>query len=331
MQNLESESSYAEVVLAVVGYSLCSSTLLLANKAAMVYLPLPAIVSFIQIFSSVVALFVMKSLFGMKIDDLEWSKIKPYGLYIVAFVSAIYSNMQALNHSNVETVIVFRACTPIAVTFIEYMWMGRDFPSTRSSISLLVVAVGAICYCMSDSEFAMKGLEAYYWVLAYFFLITFEMTYGKKLTSSVKMESVWGPVLYCNLLAVLPMWFLGYAKGDFEGAALKLMNLPTTGVLILLFSCIVGTLIGYTGWKCRGMVSAATYTLVGVVNKFFTVLLNVVLWDKHSSTTGLVAVCICLLAGFFYQQAPLRSEKSKGNGDDREQSIPLVTKKNVSK
>ena len=56
------------------------------------------------------------------------------------------------------------------------------------------------------------------------------------------------------------------------------------------------------------MVSATTYTLVGVVNKFLTVLLNVALWDKHSSPAGLFAVCLCLLAGTFYQQAPRRDE-----------------------
>ena len=70
------------------------------------------------------------------------------------------------------------------------------------------------------------------------------------------------------------------------------------------------------------MVSAATYTLVGVVNKFFTVLLNVMLWDKHSSTSGLAAVCVCLAAGFFYQQAPMRSEEVVTSAKD--------TKKNVS-
>jgi hypothetical protein len=74
------------------------------------------------------------------------------------------------------------------------------------------------------------------------------------------------------------------------------------------------------------MVSAATYTLVGVVNKFLTVLLNVFVWDKHSSPTGLLAVCLCLLAGMFYQQAPRRDEGRKNPLPDMEQDIPLLKK-----
>lgn len=71
------------------------------------------------------------------------------------------------------------------------------------------------------------------------------------------------------------------------------------------------------------MVSATTFTLVGVVNKFLTVLLNVVVWDKHSSPLGLLAVCLCLLAGTFYQQAPMREDKNRNSED----SIPLMEMK----
>lgn len=82
-------------------------------------------------------------------------------------------------------------------------------------------------------------------------------------------------------------------------------------------------------WLCRGMVSATTFTLVGVVNKFLTVLLNVVIWDKHSSPEGIMAVCICLLAGTFYQQAPRRDETHKDFitakvDEDKEDSLRLL-------
>mmetsp|Transcript_33694 Transcript_33694/g.34321 ORF Transcript_33694/g.34321 Transcript_33694/m.34321 type:complete len:331 (+) Transcript_33694:103-1095(+) len=326
MQRLEATATPLKVAIAIGSYSLCSSTLLLANKMAMVYIPLPAVVSFIQILSSTIfVLGIMQC--GVTVDKLEWSKLKSYALYIVAFVAAIYANMRALALSNVETVIVFRACTPIAVSVIEYLFMNRSLPTLRSSVSLLVVGGGAVAYCLSDSQFALEGLSAYTWVIAYFFLITFEMTYGKKLTSSVKMDSVWGPVLYCNFLACLPMFSLGYAAGDFTHAWDTLKDLPTTGILVLLFSCVTGTLIGYTGWLCRGMVSATTYTLVGVLNKFLTVLLNVILWDKHSSSTGLVAVCLCLTAGVFYQQAPMRDDIRKDESPssrDNESLSPLI-------
>jgi hypothetical protein len=74
------------------------------------------------------------------------------------------------------------------------------------------------------------------------------------------------------------------------------------------------------------MVSATTYTLVGVVNKFFTVLLNVLVWDKHSTPFGICAVVVCLLAGSFYQQAPKREEKRPAPRADEEQGLLSQTK-----
>jgi len=324
MQRLEDTSSAFAIGTAILLYSLCSSTLLLANKLAMAYLPSPAGVSFLQILFGAVVVLALKYGKITPVDDFDWAKSKAYAMYVVAFVSCIFANMQALQYSNVETVIVFRACSPIAVSIIEYIWMDRAMPSLRSSLSLLTVAVGAIVYCVCDSEFAMKGISAYTWAFIYFFWITFEMTYGKNLTSSVKMESVWGPVLYCNVFAALPMFMLGYVNGDFIDFGDKLSIIPMMGLTVLFFSCVVGTLIGYTGWLCRGMVSATTYTLVGVVNKFLTVLLNVLIWDKHSSPLGLTAVCCCLLAGCFYQQSPKRDVK-KANEGDIEMKAPLVS------
>jgi len=209
----------------------------------MVHLPLPAVVSFIQILSSTVIILVIMQ-FGVKVDSIEVAKLKAYSLYIVAFVAAIYANMKALALSNVETVIVFRACSPIAVSVVEYFFMNRALPSFRSGLSLLIVAGGAVFYCLSDSQFLLEGIGAYTWVITYFFLITFEMTYGKKLTSSVKMDSVWGPVLYCNMLACLPMFLLGYGAGDYNHAWDFLSTMSVTGIAILLFSCFAGTMIG---------------------------------------------------------------------------------------
>jgi hypothetical protein len=76
----------------------------------------------------------------------------------------------------------------------------------------------------------------------------------------------------------------------------------------IIYTIYITLLYRYTTWLCRGIVSATTFTLVGVINKFLTVLLNVLIWDKHSTVFGIFAVCVCLLSGSFYQQAPRRDD-----------------------
>lgn len=64
----------------------------------------------------------------------------------------------------------------------------------------------------------------------------------------------------------------------------------------------------HIGFNCRKALSAASYTLVGVVNKLLTVLLNLLLFKDHASFVGIGALCLCIGAGAFYKQAPKRSE-----------------------
>ena len=230
--------------MAVLGYSLCSSTLLLANKMALEYLPSPSTVSLIQIIFATIAVISIKYA-GYEVDWFDWEKMKSYSIYVIIFVAAIYTNMQALRNSNVETVIVFRSCSPIAVCFFEYFYLNRSYPTIRSSISMLIIALGAIFYCLSDSQLILNGISAYYWVILYFLLITIEMTYGKQLTSTINMKSVWGPVLYCNALSILPMFLLSFSMNELNNDTLSAMNkVPLFGWMIILFSSIVGTLIG---------------------------------------------------------------------------------------
>ena len=80
---------------------------------------------------------------------------------------------------------------------------------------------------------------------------------------------------------------------------------------MLVLSCIVGAGISYTGWWCRSLTTATTYTTLGVLCKLGTVLLNLVLWDSHASAPGLAALSVCLFAGSLYTEAPPRLLKDK--------------------
>lgn len=229
------------------------------------------------------------------VDGFEWPKVKPYLLYIICFCLGIYTNARALAASNVETVIVFRACTPIAVAVLDYLYLGRDIPSSRSIMALCGIVVGAVGYVSADDQFANQGLMAYTWVIIYMLTMCFQMTYGKWVISEVKMSNpVWGAVLYTNTLGILPELILGY--GIFgEGQHLHKLELSLPAVLALLVSCLCGAVISYAGFNCRNAISATSFTVVGVMNKMITVLINYGIWDNHASYMGISGYSFALV------------------------------------
>jgi GDP-mannose transporter len=88
-------------------------------------------------------------------------------------------------------------------------------------------------------------------------------------------------------------------------------KLPKESLALMVLGCLIGTGIGYSGWWCRGKVSATSFTLIGVLNKCITVLVNLMIWDQHASAVGIACLFLCLIGGAFYEQAPMR----KRDGD----------------
>src|SRR5689334_23212799 len=103
------------VVLSILGNSFCSSLMLVINKMAMRHIPMPSLVSVIQLSFCVLVVAFGKSANFMVVDGFERSKLIPCFLYVLSFVGGLYCNMRALQASNVDTVIVFRSCTPLMV------------------------------------------------------------------------------------------------------------------------------------------------------------------------------------------------------------------------
>ena len=140
-------------------YSAASSSLLLVNKLCLRRLPLPSLVSSLQFVATVVAALGAMCSGSVKPDYFEWRKVKPYLLYVVLFCTTIYCNMMALQHSNVETIIVFRACCPLVVSVLEWTSLGRTLPSRHSALALLILLFGCAGFVATDHAFKMKGLK----------------------------------------------------------------------------------------------------------------------------------------------------------------------------
>jgi GDP-mannose transporter len=291
------------------------------NKLILHSLPYPSLVISFQLLAALFFIFSAKALGYIQVDPIQWKYVAPYLAYTVAFSMGVFCNMKSLSMSNVETVIVFRATAPVLVTFLDALFLGRELPSLRSWFALSMIILGAYGYAASDEQFQMQGLSAYFWPTCYLFIISFEMAYGKKIIGSVDLKTKSGPVLYTNLLGFPPMILFAKMGGEFkrfwsdmwarEGA-----RFPPGSIALLLLGCVVGTGIGYSSWWCRDKVSATSFTLIGVMNKCLTVIVNLMIWDQHAAPAGILSLFLCLVGGSLYQQAPLRKTNQKPTRDD---------------
>ena len=295
-----------EAMVAMLLFSASSASLLLINKLCMHHLPsLPSFISSIQFFCATATCLFLSATGLADVDGWEWSKVQPYLYYVGMFVATIYCNMKALEHSNVETIIVFRACCPLFVCVLDWAFLGRQLPSMRSMASLIVLLLGACGYVLSDRAFKLNGWAAYSWATAYLLIISVEMAYGKHIVGKhLGFKTMWGPTMYTNTLSLPPMLTIGVLSGEH----LRLPAAVWTPYLVFLVtvSCVIGVSISYTGWRARSLITATCYTVLGVANKMLTVFANVLIWDKHASIYGIVSLAVCLLGASSYKQAPLR-------------------------
>ncbi|CAK0868364.1 unnamed protein product [Prorocentrum cordatum] len=291
-----SKPSTGTVALGVALYAACSSTLLVINKVTMAYLPDAAFVLFCQFVSSALAVRLLRCARpSADIELLSWEKSKKFVFATLVFYACLLSNTQALQYVNVETVIVARSCSPIAVALLDHVALGRDLPNLRGALALVSIAGGAFIYVLVDQGFKIKG---YSWLALYFVFIVVEMVFVKFIVETVPM-STWTRVYYNNALSI-PMAILSSVVAG--GSVLFATTLTPGAICAVGLSCIVGVAISYAGFNLRSLVSATSFTVVGVVCKIFTVLLNDMIWTQHSNATGHLGLLICIAGGFAYER-----------------------------
>jgi len=302
-----SEPGTVEIGKSIIMYSICSASLLLINKMVIAVIPLHSYVSCAQFLFASVAVVVFKLCGWIELSYFDPDAAKVYMVYVFSFILGLYSNFRALETSNIETVIVFRACTPLCVSVLDYFFLGRALPSKQSVGALLIIMIGALGYVLTDKAFQVGGLTAYTWVIVWFTSLCFNMTYGKMILKQVKSDNTWDSVYYTNILSLIPMFFFGtFVAGEFgKYEALEVEEVSRANFLLFL-SCVAGLGIGYSGWKCRSLISPTSYTLVGVINKILTVFLSLLLTDDNATWTGIFCLIFAISGSAFYKQSPLR-------------------------
>ncbi|CAN6840334.1 unnamed protein product [Brassica oleracea var. botrytis] len=299
-----SRKQYYAASSLVIGYALCSSLLSVINKLAITHFNYPALLTALQYLTSSLSVYLLGKLRLLRHDPFTLPTAKRFLPAAAVFYLAIFTNTNLLRHANVDTFIVFRSLTPLLVAAADTLLRSQPPPSGLTFLSLLVILAGAVGYVANDSAFT---LTAYSWALGYLVTITTEMVYIKHMVSSLDLNT-WGFVLYNNLLSLMiapVFWFLTGEHTD----VLTAVNsnggnvFDPVAFFAVALSCVFGFLISFFGFAARQAISATAFTVTGVVNKFLTVVINVVIWDKHATPVGLVCLLVTICGGVGYQQS----------------------------
>jgi GDP-mannose transporter len=265
--------------------------MVLFNKACMKVLPAPCMVTFLQVTASTLIIAAAWSFGMVQIQRVDRATVCRYAVYSILFVLGINFTMRSLSVSNVETLLIFRSSSPILVSFIDTAFLGRALPSGRSFVSMAAIVFGATWFSASEMLSTGKGINGISYNSSNLLLTSLVMTWGKYLTD-ISALNLTTSVFLSNATSILPIFALAIIEK--EDLIVGLFQPSVYSVGILTMSCVMGTSISYLGWKMRMLMSAASYTLIGFVNKILTIFGNVLIWNDHATPLSIVGLCISI-------------------------------------
>jgi len=279
--------------------------LLILNKVAVTAVPAPAFILLAQVASSAGFVKALAAGGAVTCEPLEPAKARAFALIVFGFIGTLFSNVTTLRYVPVDTIICFRASTPIVIALIEYAYLGRELPSARSWAALGGVFAGVTAYAAADVHFTPLG---YAWLATWYTFAVAEMVWVKKVVDTVAM-STWGRTFYQNALAVPPMALVCLLTG--EAAVVAAGGHGSFAWTMVAATCVAGLGMSYFSFALRAAISATSFSVIGNVCKVLTILVNAALWDQHANAAGTAALLLCLGMGALYQQPPLRADRRK--------------------
>lgn len=327
----------ASVYGIAAGYCVSASLLSIINKWAIMKFPYPGALTALQYFTSAAGVAICGWLKLVEHDRLELLTMWRFLPAAIIFYLSLFTNSELLLHANVDTFIVFRSAVPIFVAIGETLFLHQPWPSVKTWASLATIFGGSVLYVLTDYQFTFM---AYSWALAYLVSMTIDFVYIKHVVMTIGLNT-WGLVLYNNLEALLLFPLELLIMGELKKIKHEISDESDWHSFEVIFpvglSCLFGLAISFFGFSCRRAISATGFTVLGIVNKLLTVVINLVIWDRHSTLVGTVGLLICMLGGVMYQQStsnkpkPVQEVKSQETEDEQQKLLEMQSSRTEEK
>ncbi|KAI5017600.1 hypothetical protein ZWY2020_042488 [Hordeum vulgare] len=313
----------ASVYGLAVGYCLSASLLSIINKWAIMKFPYPGALTALQYLTSVVGVLLCGQAKLIEHDGLNFTTMWKFLPAAVMFYISIFTNSLTLAACQCGHFHCLRS-VPIFVAIERHCTFTNHGRYSRHGFHYPPYC-GSVIYVFTDNQFTVT---AYSWAVAYLASMSIDFVYIKHVVMTIGLNT-WGLVLYNNLEALMLFPIELFIMGEFNQMKVdssKMTNWLSFDVILpVALSCIFGLAISFFGFSCRRAISATGFTVLGIVNKLLTVVINLLIWDKHSSLVGTIGLLICMSGGVLYQQSTTKTKapnvEPKKENDEEEQKL----------
>lgn len=304
----------------VCGHAICAASLLVINKWALKHFPYVWTLAMAQFVFAAICIYTAGKLGVLEVDALQIDKLVKFFPAAGMFFITVAAGNAVVGVSNVDTFIVMRSVVPIPTAMLEAIALGEPCPPPPSWIGLSTILLGAISYCSANQGIVVGSLA---WVGLYLTLMPLDGVLIKHVAQQSGLTP-WGLVLYNNICAAGPgLLFALMIDTELLLMPGKAMSYCKFSVLLpCLLSCCAGVAISFFQMNVRKVISSTAFMVLGVSNKFLSVLINQVAnLDANRDVFSLGSVLLSISGAILFQQtvsgkgvsqAPTSQGDSKG-------------------
>eukprot|EP01103_Thecamoeba_quadrilineata_P004364 TRINITY_DN14079_c0_g1_i1.p1 TRINITY_DN14079_c0_g1~~TRINITY_DN14079_c0_g1_i1.p1 ORF type:complete len:334 (+),score=28.95 TRINITY_DN14079_c0_g1_i1:43-1044(+) len=284
--------------LAIMFFVTTSVITLILNLVILYSFPFPTVLFSLQLFISTSVLFLLKQVDILSVDLPPRKQIILFFGIFLLFLSNLYTQHKALVDSNFGTLLVYETCATLIVAYGDSRLLGKEFPSMRVILLLLLITVGAIIFDSYNSELVVNS---FIWLALYLTTRSVSVLYTKYVVDRVPMTTL-SRSFYNNTFALPFMFFISIASGELiiSTEMIQRNQFPPSTYLMIMLSCFIAFGVNYSGFLCREALSATSFAVTENFSQIIAVVINTRLWDNPTHVNGLLGLVLSAACCLFY-------------------------------
>jgi len=288
------------LIFAIVFFMICSSGMLLVNKAVLLTWDLPITVTIFQmVFCSLYL--VATDPFTKQLRVGSWADARRWAIWVpTLFAAMLATSMLALNYSSTGAVVVTRNIAPIVTLALEAAMKEKVSVDSWVVLSLVYTLIGVVLYMINDVTFSAIGFIC---IIANMVAAVLERLVQRRLIAVEPVDlSKMVLVLINNSFAIPWVALLLWPTKEYdEWHTLKPEEVEHwTAWLFLGLSCVAGVCIGWAGVNAQYYLTATSFMVLGNLNKFIVIAVGMLVMGESSSWEAVLGCFVAITGGLLY-------------------------------